>query len=176
MRCRECGTTGGRYEDPRWPPIEQGECLCAGCFEMAAEQRIEECQAEITELTQQVGAIKARRKKPKPRPQEGRDAIMQALKDYGHTNVWFALMRYAGEIQICVFNYKWRRRAGFYHMRDGLAYRVAMMPLRKPYPVGTEESLPLCEGQATQLFRLNDKIGRSWLSLDDIVLRNGCRV
>ena len=57
MRCRECGTAKGRYEDPRDPPIDEGECLCAGCFRAAAEEQIDNLEQEAEALKQQLAQV-----------------------------------------------------------------------------------------------------------------------
>lgn len=66
MRCRECGTAKGRYEDPRDPPLDEGECLCAGCFHAAAEQQIEEHEQQIESLKLEISMIGKPRKKHSP--------------------------------------------------------------------------------------------------------------
>ena len=57
MRCRECNTANGRYEDPRDPPLDVGECLCAGCFRSAAEERIDDLLSEASDLREQISKI-----------------------------------------------------------------------------------------------------------------------
>lgn len=70
MRCIECGTAKGRYTDPRHPQFEGEECLCAGCFKAAAEERIEDLESEIEDLTEQLSQVGKRKKKlPNPNPQ-----------------------------------------------------------------------------------------------------------
>ena len=64
MRCRECGTAKGRYEDPRDPPIDEGLCLCASCFKATAEERIFDLNDEINLIKFQISQVgkKSRRK------------------------------------------------------------------------------------------------------------------
>lgn len=50
MKCRECGTAKARREDPRDPPVDEGECLCVDCFISAAEIRLEELDEEAASL------------------------------------------------------------------------------------------------------------------------------
>ncbi len=59
IRCRECGTAKARYDDPRDPPLEEGDCLCAACFAGAAEERITELEEESQRLAAQVAQIDA---------------------------------------------------------------------------------------------------------------------
>jgi hypothetical protein len=38
MLCLECDYAPISKPDPRVPPLDTGDCLCQGCFEMAVEQ------------------------------------------------------------------------------------------------------------------------------------------
>jgi hypothetical protein len=46
------------YEDMRDPPIDDGPCLCVTCFKAAANERIEEMEAEIAQIKQAVARAK----------------------------------------------------------------------------------------------------------------------
>lgn len=50
--CAECGRDGFRFlnEDPRDPPLDVGDCLCAFCAECAIDQAQGELQDRIEEL------------------------------------------------------------------------------------------------------------------------------
>lgn len=61
MKCRECGTAKGRYEDPRDPPLDEGECLCSGCHTNACEERIDELQQEINQLESELNKKRVKR-------------------------------------------------------------------------------------------------------------------
>ena len=56
-KCYECSCGGeeetdakAKHEDPRRPPLEEGDCLCDDCYLAAAEELQEELQGEIDEL------------------------------------------------------------------------------------------------------------------------------
>lgn len=61
FECPDCGDKlpeSGLYEDMRDPPIDDRPCLCLACFEMAAEERIEELEIEIAHIKQAVAKAK----------------------------------------------------------------------------------------------------------------------
>ncbi len=47
--CDECGDKKKLpfYSDPRDPPIEEGECLCADCYEGALVEVIDDMESDL---------------------------------------------------------------------------------------------------------------------------------
>lgn len=62
-KCVECEKARSKYKDPREPPIGCGVCLCTGCWQGAAEERIEDLQEEINDLEQQMYIVGLKHKK-----------------------------------------------------------------------------------------------------------------
>lgn len=53
-RCAECGMRRKlSHEDPRSAPLEEGNCLCEECFEVALIERATELAGEISWLFDQ---------------------------------------------------------------------------------------------------------------------------
>lgn len=58
LRCIECsGFFEKLYEDPRVPPLDEYNCLCPGCLDCACDERIEELEEDILEITKIKEAI-----------------------------------------------------------------------------------------------------------------------
>jgi hypothetical protein len=46
--CQECGADVEElYDDPRDPPLDEGDCLCADCYEAALEQNVYDAEGEL---------------------------------------------------------------------------------------------------------------------------------
>jgi uncharacterized protein (UPF0335 family) len=76
MRCIECEHVKAIAKDPRVPPLERGECLCAECGESAYDERIEELKEELDLLRDEQRALL---KQPLPKAHKYDVAMLRSL-------------------------------------------------------------------------------------------------
>ena len=56
--CMDCGECVSKlYDDPSDPTLDTEPCLCAGCFVGHAEQEIEDAEARISELRDEISKV-----------------------------------------------------------------------------------------------------------------------
>lgn len=59
MRCKECLTSklDKLYEDPRTPPLDDGEIICKDCTKMALEDVIHELLEQVAEYQHRLNRL-----------------------------------------------------------------------------------------------------------------------
>ena len=56
--CAECEENEATIYDPRYPPLEEDECLCAACFIDAAQEEIDKLNEQIVSLKSEISAAR----------------------------------------------------------------------------------------------------------------------
>jgi hypothetical protein len=53
-RCVDCDECERIYSDPRDPPVDYGDCLCAHCYKNALEEQIDQYECLIVDLRREL--------------------------------------------------------------------------------------------------------------------------